>query len=89
MAGRRDLERPRVRAVLETEIAGPEGKTVFARVRARRTSRGWVASSTGERSSNLLGTVARANGLAVVPPGVASLGPGEECTVILFRRVDD
>jgi molybdopterin molybdotransferase len=89
LAGRTDLKRPTVTAVLESEIFGPEAKTVFARVRVRRSAEGWHASSTGSRSSNLLSTVARANGLAVIPQGVGRLGPGDTCRVILFRGLED
>jgi molybdopterin molybdotransferase len=89
MAGRRDLERPSVTATLDTEIAGPRGKTTFARVRVRRTKEGWHASSTGSRSSNLFATVTRANGLAVIPPGVDRLDAGEQCRVIIFRALED
>ncbi|MFN2545582.1 MAG: gephyrin-like molybdotransferase Glp [Actinomycetota bacterium] len=89
MAGRRDLERPTVDALLETEISGPRGKTAYARVRVRRTSMGWLASSTGSRSSNLFSTVSRANGLAVLPPGVERLEIGERCRVIVFRALED
>jgi molybdopterin molybdotransferase len=89
LAGRTDLDRPQVTAVLDSEISGPEGKTVFARVRVRRTTEGWFATSTGSRSSNLLRTVTRANGLAVIPPGVERLEAGDRCRVLLFRRLDE
>jgi molybdopterin biosynthesis enzyme len=59
---------------------------MFARVRCRPDGDRWVASSSGPRQSNLLATVVRANGLAVVPSGVESLSPGDRCTVILFRE---
>jgi molybdopterin molybdotransferase len=78
--------RPEVTAALETELRGPKGKTMLARVRCRPDGERWVASSTGPRQSNLLATVVRANGLAVVPAGVESLSPGDTCTVILFRE---
>jgi molybdopterin molybdotransferase len=78
--------RPLVPAVLETELRGPAGKTMFARVRCWWEGRRWVAASTGSRQSNLLATVARANGLAVVPAGVEALGAGETCDVLLFRE---
>ena len=67
MMGRRQLFRPEVPATLEDDITGPVGKTQFARVRVRRTRKGWEATPTGGRGSNLIATVARANGLAVVP----------------------
>jgi molybdenum cofactor synthesis domain-containing protein len=85
----RPLFRPEVTARLETDITGPKGKAQFARVLARRADDGWVASSAGGHQSNLIATVARANGLAVVPAGIETLRAGEECRVILFRDGDD
>jgi molybdopterin molybdotransferase len=85
MMGRRD-RRPEVEATLETDVSGPRGKTQFARVRVRRAGDRWLAASTGGRQSNLLATVARANGLAVVPAGTETLRAGETCRVVLFRE---
>jgi molybdopterin molybdotransferase len=89
MMGRRSLFRPEIGARLQEPISGPEGKTQFARVRVRRTSDGWVATPTGGRGSNLIATVARANGLAIVPPGVATAEAGSEVRVMLFRSMED
>jgi molybdopterin molybdotransferase len=88
MMGRRGLYRPEVTARLETDIAGPREKTVFSRVLVRRGPDGWRAKSTGGRGSNLLATVARANGLAIIPPGVESLTAGQECRVMVFRSLE-
>ena len=89
MMARRQLFRPEVTARLEEDIVGPKGKTQFARVRVRRTDQGWVAASTGGRGSNLIGTVARANGLAIVPAGVDEAPAGSEVQVMLFRSAED
>jgi len=89
MGGRRDLFRPEVTAILDDDIAGPAGKTVFARVRVRTAEDGVHAQSSGGRSSNLLTTVTRANGLAVIPPGVERLEAGQEARVILFRTIGE
>jgi molybdopterin molybdotransferase len=89
MMGRRNLFRPEVTARLEQEISGPKGKTQFARVRVRRTERGWIATLTGGRGSNLFSTVARANGLAIVPPGTETAPAGSEVRVMLFRSMED
>jgi molybdopterin molybdotransferase len=88
MMGRRDLFRPEVEAILDTDIAGPQNKTVFARVRVRREQGRWVASSTGPGQSNLLSTVARANGLAVIPVGVETAAVGDRVRVMLFRALE-
>lgn len=85
MMGRPE-RRPEVTARVETELRAPPRKTMFARVRVRRDGDGWVAASTGSRQSNLLSTVSRANGLAVVPAEVGAVAPGDTCRVILFRE---
>jgi molybdopterin molybdotransferase len=89
MMGRGQLSRPEVAATLGGEISGPTGKTVFARVEVARGADGWTATPTGGRGSNLISTVARANGLAVLPPGVGSMAAGERVTVLLFRANED
>jgi molybdopterin molybdotransferase len=89
MMGRRRLFRPEVSARLEEDVTGPAGKTQFARVRVRRTKEGWSAKPTGGRGSNLIATVARANGLAIVPQGVETAPAGSQVSVMLFRSMDE
>ena len=62
MMGRRHLLRPEITATLTEDVRGPRGKLQFARGGARRTSDGWTATPTGARGSNLISTVAKANG---------------------------
>jgi molybdopterin molybdotransferase len=75
--------------VLTGSIEGPTDKTVFARVDVSRGTDGWSATPTGGRGSNLISTVARANGLAILPPGSGSADAGERVTVLLFRAHED
>lgn len=88
MMGRRQLFRPEITARLEADVSGPREKTQFARVRVRRTAEGWVATPTGGRGSNLIATVSRANGLAIVPPGVETAPAGSEVRVMIFRPTE-
>lgn len=86
MAGRRDLFRPEVVARLEETIVGPRFKTQFVRVHVRRIEGGaFVARPTGGRGSNLLATVTRANGLAVIPSGIETAPEGTKVRVMLYR----
>jgi molybdopterin molybdotransferase len=85
----RPQERPQVAATLETDISGPRGKVQFARVHVRLEGGRWLASSTGGRQSNLMATVSRANGLAIIPAGVETARVGEEVHVLLFREPKD
>jgi molybdopterin molybdotransferase len=89
MMGRTQLGRPEVTATLTGEIRGPKDKVVFARVEVARGPEGWAATPTGGRGSNLIATVARANGLAIVPSGVEVKGPGDQVRVLLFRASED
>ena len=89
MMGRAQLGRPEITATLTDDVAGPRGKLQFARVEVARAADGWTATPTGARGSNLLSTVARANGLAMVPVGTEVAAKGSSVRVMLFRSSED
>ena len=89
MMGRSHLSRPEISATVTQDIRGPKGKTQFARVEVERGKDGWTATPTGGRGSNLISTVARANGLAVVPAGTETAVEGSKVKVLLFRAAED
>ena len=89
MMGRKVIERPEIMATLTADVVGPRGKTQFARVHVDRSDGGWTAAPTGGRGSNLISTVARANGLAIVPVGTDTAKAGEQVRVMLFRSSED
>lgn len=89
MMGRTKLDRPEITATLTEDVTGPKGKMQFARVVVRRTREGWEAVPTGARGSNLISTVARANGLAMIPPGIELAPAGSRIRVQLFRSSED
>jgi molybdopterin molybdotransferase len=89
MMGRTHLFRPEVTATMTEEVRGPRGKLQFARVEVRREKGGWTATPTGSRGSNLISTVARANGLAMVPAGTDVAPAGSTVRVLLFRSSED
>jgi molybdopterin molybdotransferase len=89
MTGRRDIFRPEIWAVLEQDLTGPRNRTQFARVRVWRAHGEWRAASTGGSGSNLLSTVSRANGLAIVPAGADTAKAGSRVKVMLFRALED
>jgi molybdopterin molybdotransferase len=89
LMGRRHLFRPEVTAKLTEDVRGPRGKLQFARVEVRREKGGWSATPTGARGSNLISTVARANGLAMIPAGTEVAPAGSTVQVMLFRSSED
>jgi molybdopterin biosynthesis enzyme len=89
MMGRTHLFRPEVTATLTEDVRGPRGKLQYARVEVRREQGGWAAAPTGARGSNLISTVARANGLAMIPAGTDVASAGSTVKVMLFRSSED
>jgi len=89
MMGRTQLLRPEVTATLAEDVSGPKGKLQFARVRLDRSGDGWIATPTGPRGSNLISTVTRANGLAMIPVGTATAAAGSQVRVMVFRSAED
>src|SRR5215210_9041636 len=85
MLGRTQLGRPEITAVLTQDVTGPVGKLQFARVVVARGDEGWTATPTGARGSNLISTVSRANGLAMIPPGTETARAGSQVRVMVFR----
>lgn len=88
MMGRKHLQRPVIRAALDEPMDGLPDKTRYSRVFVYRQDGSWRARSTGPAASNLLGTVVRANGLAVIPPGNSPVNTGDEVNVQLFRPME-
>lgn len=89
MMGRTSIGRPTIDATLTAEVHGPRGKVQYARVEVGRGDEGWVATPTGGRGSNLISTVSRANGLAVIPVGTDVAPAGSRVRVMIFRASED
>ncbi len=84
MAGRRDLDRPRVRAVVEGDLRRrPDGKVHFARVVVSTRDDMTYISSAGGQGSHQLTAMAAATGLAVLPDG-DGVTDGDEVEVLLL-----
>lgn len=86
--GRRDLQRPEVRAVLDEGITGPSGVTLLVPARVAHRDGTWHATPTGPAAPGRLGALVRANGLVVVPPGDTALPAGEQVRVQVFRSLE-
>lgn len=81
MMGKPQLPKPTVQAVLDDPITNHDGRRVYARVVAYRSPEGYRARTTGSQSSNVLTSMAVANGLAICPHDVPRLQAGETATV--------
>ncbi|MER3449602.1 MAG: molybdopterin molybdenumtransferase MoeA [Chloroflexota bacterium] len=88
LMGRTDFSRPIVMAVAAEDIPG-DRRRVYARVIVRRGPDGrYVARLTGPQGSGILTSMARANGLAVVPEDCPGVRAGETVQVMLLQWLD-
>lgn len=81
MMGRQDLAKPTVRAIIEDEVVNTDGRCVFTRVAVTQRDGRYYASLVGPQGSGILTSMARANGLAVIPETIARVTPGDTIEV--------
>jgi molybdopterin molybdotransferase len=81
MMGRSRFDKPCVNAVLEEPIFNSDSRRVYARVEVTKRNGTYYARPTGHQSSNLLTSMARANGLAICPEDLPKKDAGETVTV--------
>lgn len=85
MAGHARLGRPQLRARLLGGYAKKDERLHFHRVTLHFDEEGWVAESAGGQGSAMLHSMARADGLAVIPAEVNALEDGAWVTVQVLR----
>ncbi len=83
LQGHRDVRSPTVRARLREPLTSPDGRRQFVRVDLTNDVAGYVATPVGGSGSHLVGALARANALAVVPEHVTQLAAGDEIEVMV------
>ncbi len=89
MLGRTRLARRVVQAVLEEPIHNYDGRRVYARAMVTKKNGAYYARLTGHQSSNILTSMARANGLAICPEDVDVKQAGESVEVQMIDWPED
>ncbi len=89
MMGHRNLNRPRLSAVLSEDVETDPEKTVFLRVVVDGGPSLRSVRLAGGQASNVLSATARADAFAVVPRGVASMTAGESVELEMFRWTNE
>jgi molybdopterin molybdotransferase len=89
MMGRGNLNKPRVKAVMEDTIKNIDGRRVFTRVMVEKRGGGYFARLTGPQGSGILTSMALANGLAIVPEDRPGVEPGDEVEVMMLDWGED
>lgn len=85
MGGRSD-PLPTVTAVVGEPI-GSDGRRSYIRVKLTREDGQLIAKTTGPQSSGVLSSMVLADGLLIIPEGVAAVEAGEQLPVRLLRPI--
>lgn len=89
MMGKELTPRPTVQAILDDPVNNYDGRRVYARVVVYRENGEYRARLTGNQSSGVLTSMARANGLAICPDDRSRLEAGETATVQMLDWPED
>jgi len=81
MLGRKVLAKPTIQAIIDDGIANTDGRRIFARVTVTKAGGSYHASLTGPQGSGILTSLARANGLAVIPESSKGVKAGDTVEV--------
>jgi len=84
MMGNKRWYRRTVTARVAHDVKFRPGRTEFIRVQLTRDDNGYIASSTGTQSSGVLLSMARADGLMVIPSDSTGLAAGAQAVVQLL-----
>ncbi len=86
MLGVEPLFRPMVRAVCGGELSSPEGRRQYARGWLDVEQGRYVVTPVGGQGSHLVGDLAHANALMVVPEDVTTVAKGTAVDVMVLER---
>jgi molybdopterin molybdotransferase len=89
MMGKKDLSKPTVKAILENRVENTDGRRVFARAMVRKDGERYYARLSGPQGSGVLTSMARANGLAIVPEDVEAVEEGKTVDVLMLDWSED
>jgi molybdopterin molybdotransferase len=77
MMGKKILAKPVIRAIIEDDVVNTDGRRLFARVNVTKRGGQYYASVPGPQGSGILTSMARANGLAVIPESSRRVKAGD------------
>jgi molybdopterin molybdotransferase len=89
MAGKKNLTKPTIRAIIEDDIVNSDGRRLFARVMVSKRSGQYYASLAGPQGSGILTSMARANGLAIIPESCPGVKAGDVVEVQMLDWVEE
>lgn len=89
MVGKKNLAKPCVQAVIEDDVRNSDGRRIFARVKVTKQGEQYHAYLTGPQGSGILTSMARANGLAIIPEDTEGVKAGDMVKVQMLDWSED
>ncbi len=89
MMGKPQLSKPTIRAVLDEPIYNNDSRRVYARAIIRRENGEYRARLSGAQGSNLLTSMARANGLVICPEDISHIPAGSVVEVQMLDWTEE
>ncbi len=89
MLGRKNFAKPTIQAILRNAIHNFDRRRVYARAIVTKEGGRYYASLTGPQGSNILTSMARANGLAICPEDLTEMPVGSTAEVQMLDWPED
>ena len=77
MMGKTNFTKPSVQAIIEDDVKNTDGRRLFARVIITKRNGQYYARLTGPQGSGILTSMAKANGLAIIPENAKRVKAGD------------
>jgi molybdopterin molybdotransferase len=77
MMGKQNLAKPTIRAIIDDDVENSDGRRLFVRVAITKRGGQYHASITGPQGSGILTSMAKADGLAVIPESSKGVKAGD------------
>ncbi|MHC3130336.1 MAG: molybdopterin molybdotransferase MoeA [Candidatus Bathyarchaeota archaeon] len=89
MMGKNNFAKPTIQAVIEDDIKNTDGRRVYTRVIVTKRGGQYHARPTGPQGSGILTSMAKANGLAIIPENSKGVKAGDMVQVQMLDWSED
>ena len=89
MMGKKNLTKPTIQAVFGDDIKNTDGRRIYVRVIVTKRSGQYYARLTGPQGSGILTSMAKANGLAIIPENTKGVKAGDIIQVQMLDWGED
>lgn len=89
MMGKKNFAKPTIQALIENDVENADGRRVYTRVIVTRRGGQYCACPTGPQGSGILTSMAKANGLAVIPENSKGVKAGDTVQVQMLDWSED